>query len=126
MPLQPGLSADLTLVVARADLATSLGSGVVDVLGPPRVVALCEQATVSATDGHLGIGEVTLGTRVEIDHLRASALGAEISAHAELTAVDGRRLEFDVSATEGDTVIASGRIVRAVVDGPKFMDRLGS
>jgi len=126
MPLQPGLSARLSLVVASADLATSLGSGVVEVLGTPRVVALCEQSTVSATDGHLGDGQVTVGTRVEIDHLKASAVGAEVTAQAVLVAVDGRRLEFEVTVTEGPDVIAAGRIRRAVVDGRKFMDRLGS
>jgi len=126
MPLQPGLSADLTLVVTPADLATSLGSGVVEVLGTPRVVALCEQATVSATDGLLGDGEVTVGTRVEIDHLKASGVGAEVMAHAELVAVDGRRLEFEVTATERTDVIATGRIFRAVVDSRKFMSRIGS
>jgi len=126
MALQPGLSADLALVVDTDDLATSLGSGVVDVLGTPRVVALCEQATVAATDGHLGDGEVTVGTRVEIDHLRASAEGVEVVAHAILVSVDGRVLEFEVNATEGSTVIATGTIRRAVVDGERFMARLRS
>ncbi len=124
MPLQPGLSARLSLKVGPPDLATSLGSGVIEVLGTPRVVALCEQATVAATEGHLGSGQVSVGTRVELDHLRATAEGATVWARAELVAVEGRRLEFEVSATEGSDLIASGRIIRAVVHREKFLDRL--
>jgi len=124
MPLQPGLSAHLDLEVGAHDLATALGSGVIEVLATPRVVALCEQATVAATDGHLEPGQVSVGTRVELDHLKATAEGATVSAHAELVAVDGRRLEFEVRATEGAHHIASGTIIRAVVDREKFIDRL--
>ncbi len=125
MPLEPGLSAHVDLVVSGDDLATAIGSGEVEVLATPRVVALCEEATVLATDGRLEPGEVTVGTRIEIDHTRASIVGASVTAHAELRSVDGRRLVFSVTATEGDNTIATGLISRAVVDRRKFTDRLG-
>lgn len=126
MPLQTGLSAQVHLVVTAEDLAPAIGSGVVDVLATPRVIALCEQATVAATDGHLGDGEVTVGTRIELDHTRASSLGASITAQADLQDVDGRRLVFAVLATDGDDVVAVGTISRFVVDRQRFIDRLGS
>ncbi len=126
MALQTGLSAQVELVVGNDDLAPAIGSGVVDVLGTPRVIALCEQATVAATDGHLGDGEATVGTRIEIDHTRASSVGASITAHAELSEVDGRRLVFAVNATDDGEVVATGTISRLVIDKQRFIDRLGS
>lgn len=126
MPLQPGLSARVHLVISGDDLATAIGSGVVEVLATPRVVALCEQATVLATEGHLEPGEATVGTRIEIDHTRASIIGASVTARAELQSVDGRRLVFAVTATDGGNTIATGLIDRTVVDRRKFTDRLSS
>jgi len=125
MPLQPGLSAHVELTVANEDLATTVHSGLIDVLATPRVVALCEQATVLATQDHLEAGQITLGTRIELDHSRASISGATVVARAKLSSVEGRRLVFEVTATEGDYVIASGLIGRAIVDRQAFTDRLG-
>ncbi len=124
MALQPGLSAHVDLVVSGADLATAIGSGEVEVLATPRVVALCEEATVLATDGHLQEGEVSVGTRVELDHLQPTLAGSTVRAHASLEEVDKRRLIFSVKATEDDITIATGRIVRVVVDHQRFSDRL--
>ena len=103
-----------------ADTAAALGSGDVDVLGTPRVVALCEAATLAAVAGVLESGQTTVGTRVELDHLRPSAVGTHITAHATLTSVDGRRLTFDVEASDADQVIARGVVVRALVDRSRF------
>src|SRR5690348_13511913 len=94
--MQPGSAASVELVVSAGDTATAIGSGDVPVLATPRVVALVEQATVMAVTGSLGEGQTTVGVRVELDHLRASALGARVVAIATLVDIDGRRLAFDV------------------------------
>jgi predicted thioesterase len=70
-----------------------------------------------AVDG----GQTTVGTRIELDHLKPSYVGATVSARARLSAVDGRRLTFDVEVLEGDTVVARGIVVRAVVDRARFV-----
>jgi fluoroacetyl-CoA thioesterase len=117
MPLQPGLSARVELTVTDADTAISLGSGDVPVLGTPRLVALCEEATVAAVAAALEPGQTTVGTRVELDHLAPSRVGERVAAEAELTQVDGRRLTFDVRVGE----VARGRVHRVVVDRDRFV-----
>ena len=119
-----GLHASVVLVVAHDDTAVALGSGDVPVLGTPRVVALVEEATVAAVREALGDGQTTVGTHVEVEHLRPSAVGVSVQAQATLEVVDDRRLEFAVRVTEGGREVARGRVVRAVVDREEFLSRL--
>lgn len=121
--LTPGLSATATLTVTEADTAVALRSGDVPVLATPRVVALAEEATVAAVAGALGPGRTTVGTRVELEHLAPSVLGAIVVAQARLDAVDGRRLTFTVSVVDGPTEVARGRVDRVVVERERFLAR---
>ena len=120
MEFPAGLTASVELTVTAADTAQALGSGDVPVLATPRVVALVEAATVAAVAAHLGEGQTTVGTRVELDHLRPSAVGALVQAEAELVAVDGRRLTFAVRVLEGDREVARGTVHRTLVDRARF------
>lgn len=106
--------------MTRADTARALGSGDVEVLGTPRVLALTEAATVQAAAASLGPGQTTVGTRVELDHLAPSGVGATVRAEATLVYRTGRRLTFDVRVTQGDRTVATGRINRAIVDRDAF------
>ena len=119
-----GSTASVNLLVTVADTAIALGSGEVPVLATPRVVALAEAASVAATAGTLPAGSTSVGTRIELDHLAATAVGRTVTAEATLSAVDGRRLEFDVAVREGATVVARGRIHRVVVDRARFLARV--
>jgi fluoroacetyl-CoA thioesterase len=123
--LQVGLGARVEMVVTEADTAQSLGSGDVPVLATPRLVALAEAATVRATAGRLDPGTTTVGTRVDLEHLAASGSGATVVATAKLSTVDGRRLGFAVTVTDGDTVVARGRVERAIVDRARFLANVG-
>jgi len=122
--LVPGLRATVSLTVSDADTAIALGSGDVPVLGTPRVVALCEQATCAALAGHLDPGRTTVGTRVELDHLAATAVGRTVHAEAVLVEVDGPRLRFYVRAHDGDTDLAVGSVRRVAVDVERFLGKL--
>jgi predicted thioesterase len=114
----------VALEVSEADTAVALGSGDVPVLGTPRVVALVEEATVAAVAKALGPEQTTVGTRVELDHLAATPVGRGVTAQATLTAVDGRKLAFDVVVHDGETVAAKGTVQRVVVDRQRFLERL--
>jgi fluoroacetyl-CoA thioesterase len=118
--IEPGLRAAVDATVTAADTALALGSGDVEVLGTPRVVALAEAATVAAVAGHLEPGSTTVGTRVELDHLAPSPVGAPVRAEAMLAAVHGRRLTFTVTVSQEGRVVAGGSVVRAVVDRVRF------
>ncbi|KWV30593.1 thioesterase family protein [Micromonospora rifamycinica] len=122
-PFPPGLTARVELTVTDADTARAVGSGDVPVLGTPRVLALAEAATVAATAAGMPAGRTTVGVRVELAHLAATPVGRTVVAHARLAEADGRRLLFEVTVTDGDVTVASGRIERALVDRQRFVER---
>lgn len=118
-----GLSARVELTVTDADTAQAVGSGDVPVLATPRVVALVEAATVAATATRMAPGMTTVGTRVELEHRAATPVGRTVVARAVLGTVDGRRLAFEVSVSDGDQVVAEGRVDRVLVDRHRFVAR---
>lgn len=122
-PFTPGLSARVELTVTDSDTAQAVGSGDVPVLGTPRVLALAEAATVAATATRMPPGMTTVGSRVELDHRAPTPVGRTVVAQARLAKVDGRRLLFEVSVTDGETVAAAGRIERILVDRHRFVER---
>ncbi len=117
----PGLKGDRTLVVADRDTATHLGSGTVEVLGTPAVLALAEGACCDAVAGGLADGETSVGAWAEIEHLRAVPVGTHVCAHAVLTGHHGRRLEFTVTVEAGGDTIARVRHRRILVDRERFL-----
>jgi len=124
--LTPGLTATADLTVSATDLAPAHRSGDVPVLATPRLVALCEEATVAAVAAHLGPGETTVGTSVELEHLAPSTAGEAVTATAILEEIAGRRLGFAVTARRGGLLVARGRIERVVVDRARFAARAGA
>ena len=123
----PGLGAEITHLVGEGDTATAMGSGDVPVLATPRLLALAESATVAAIAGTLSSDTTSVGTRVELEHLVASPVGARVSVRAELVGVDGRMLRFEIVAEHPDgRVVAHGRISRVVVDRVRFLQRSGA
>jgi predicted thioesterase len=126
--LAVGLTARLDRVVTESDTALALGSGDVPVLATPRLLAWLEAATVAAVAEALPAGSTSVGTRVEVEHLAASRVGADVALTASLAHVDGRLLRFEVAAEEeradGPVVVATGRVTRVVVDRERFLARL--
>jgi predicted thioesterase len=116
-----GASAQLELTVTDADTAQAIGSGDVPVLGTPRVLALAEAATVRALARRLESGTTTVGTRVDLEHRAPTPVGRTVLADATLAKVDGRRLTFEVTVRDGDTVVAQARIERVLVDRQRFL-----
>jgi fluoroacetyl-CoA thioesterase len=112
----------LRFTVTDDDTAAALGSGSLPVLGTPRLLAWCEAATCAALD--LPEGRTSVGTRVALEHLAASAVGATVFVTAAVAYVDGRLVRFTVEARTGDVLVGSGEITRVVVDAERFMSRL--
>lgn len=118
-----GLKGEAKLTVGEADTAKALGSGDVDVLGTPRLVALFEQATVEALSGILDDEQTTVGMRVQIDHLQPTPIGADVVVEAYLDKIEGRRIGFTVTASDTGGLVAAGKVTRVVVDRTKFMSK---
>lgn len=121
------LKGEAMILVNSAYTAIAARSGSLEVLGTPYMIALMEKATCSACDSLLDEGETTVGTAINITHDKASGLGELIKASATLKAVDGRKLTFDVIATDSkEDIIGKGTITRFVVNGERFMSKVES
>jgi predicted thioesterase len=119
-----GLSYTATTTVNQNNTALALGSGDMEVFATPAMVALMENAAMNAVAPHLEAGQTTVGTQITTSHIKASALGATVSATATLTAVDGRSLTFAITAREGDKIIGEGSHTRFIVDRERFLAKL--
>lgn len=126
VPVKPGLSADAVLTVGDADTAISIKSGDVPVLATPRVIALCEEASVKALLGELGPRETSVAMQVQLDHLAPTAVGHVVTAEATVEKVNGRRVTFTVSVSDERGLVAVGRVTRVVVDIERFLDKTRS
>ena len=122
--LEKGLKHLSVMVVNEGNTAEFIGSGDMAVLATPAMVALMENAAMMAVALHLGEGETTVGSMISTSHLKPSKVGRSISAIAELTEVEGRKLVFKISAYDGDTLIGEGDHVRYVVNREKFLAKL--
>jgi predicted thioesterase len=117
--------ATLSFTVTDADTAAALGSGDLPVLGTPRLLAWCEAATCAAVEGSLE-GSTSVGTRVSLEHLAASAVGEPLQVTATLSHRDGRLLRFAVEATDSrGRLVGQGEVTRVAVDPERFLARLG-
>lgn len=115
-----GSSAEVHLVVGDSDTAIAYQSGDVPVLATPRVLALAEQAAVAAIGTEVEPGQTTVGIYADVQHVKATAVGASVTARATVVAVDGRKLSFDFTVTEGEDTVAQGTHRRVVVDRDRF------
>ena len=122
--LQEGIFHDSYLIVAASDTAKTHGSGDMEVLATPRLVALMENAAMLSVAPSLADGETTVGSEIAITHLAPSAIGAEVVATAVLEKMEGRKLTFSVSAKEGNKLIGEGKHVRYIVDRQRFLSKL--
>jgi predicted thioesterase len=119
--MQEGLEGTVELTVAEADTARSIGSGDVDVLATPRIVALCERAAVAALSGALDENQTTVGTRVVLDHTAPTVVGGVATATARLEHLDGKTLSFALEVSDEAGVVARGTHTRVIVDRERFV-----
>lgn len=112
-------------IVNSKNTAIAAASGSLPVFGTPFMIALMEKATCNAISDSLEEGETTVGTKIDVTHDKASAIGNVITASATLINADGRRLIFEVCAKdENDNVVGKGTIERFVVSSEKFMKKV--
>ncbi|HTW22383.1 MAG TPA: hotdog domain-containing protein [Candidatus Baltobacteraceae bacterium] len=111
-----GLEATIDRVVLPEHTIQHVNPNLPPVFSTPSMIGLMEHATVQAVMPTLPPGFITVGTRIEVDHLKAVPNGATVRAHAKLAGYKGRFLIFDVEARSGEHVIGRGRVFRAIVD----------
>jgi fluoroacetyl-CoA thioesterase len=115
----------LSFTVTSADTARALASGDLAVLGTPRLLAWMEQATLVCLAPLLAADETSVGTRIELEHLAATRVGATVALTAELVHTDGRLRRFSVAAQDaGGRLLGTATVTRVVVDRERFMQRV--
>ncbi len=119
--LTPGLIGEIKVIVTEAHTAASLGSGLVPVLGTPMLVGLMEGAAVQSLAGCLPPGQTSVGGRIDVRHLAPTPVGMRVRARAELTKVQGRRLEFRVEAWDEVEQIGTATHERFIVAVERFV-----
>ena len=122
--VEVGLNHTSELMVTDAVTAVRMGSGDMPVLATPAMMALMENAAMLAVADELPEGSTTVGGHIASSHLRPSKIGDVVRAVAEVTKVDGRKIEFKVSAYSGDVLLGEGTHLRFVVDRERFMSKI--
>ena len=123
-PVPVGAKGKFEQMVETRHLASELDSSLAAVLSTPTMIAMMEQAAIEAIRPFLDAGESSVGMTIEVSQTAATPPGHRARAEAEVTKVEGRRLEFSVRAFDDVEQIGSGSHRRAVIDASKFNDRL--
>lgn len=120
-----GRTSTREFVVSEADTAAAVGSGSLPVLGTPVLLAWCEAVTCDV----LGLTDpqTSVGTRVALEHVAASKVGATVAVTATVAYLDGKLVRFVVEARDAASqkLLGSGEVTRVVVDVERFLGRLG-
>jgi predicted thioesterase len=124
--IEIGLRHTSELIVTDAMTAIEVGSGDMPVLATPIMMALMENAAMLAVREQLPEGCTTVGGHIESSHLRPSRIGDIITAVAEVTQVDGKKIFFKVAAYCGEILLGEGTHLRFIVDRKRFMEKLNS
>jgi predicted thioesterase len=90
------------------------------VFSTPAMIGLMEMASSQAVRPALPAGSITVGVRIEVDHVKAVTAGAHVKVVSRLVEIEGRRLIFEAEARSGDDVIGRGRIFHAIVEHSRF------
>jgi fluoroacetyl-CoA thioesterase len=126
-PIPLGAKGTFTLRVTPAHLANQFKDAMLpQVFATPMMILAMENAALNAIRGYLEAGESAVGTAVDIRHLAATPVGHDVTAEAEVTGVDGRRVAFKVSARDETEEIGSGTHERMVVDMRRLDQRLAA
>ncbi|MEW5718262.1 MAG: thioesterase family protein [Chloroflexota bacterium] len=122
--LKVGLSAEVSEFVSEQLTAVSVRSGLVSAYATPSMLALMENASVTAIQKSLSKGQTSVGVEVNVKHLAATPVGVRVRARADVIAIEGRRVTFKVEAWDPTEKIGEGTHTRVIVDAARFKDKV--
>jgi fluoroacetyl-CoA thioesterase len=126
-PIPLGVKGTFTLRVMPAHLANRFKDAMLpEVFATPMMITAMENAALNAIRGYLEPSESAVGTAVDVRHLAATPVGHEVTAEAEVTSIDGRRIMFRVNARDEKEEIGRGTHERMIVDLRRLDERLGA
>lgn len=122
--LKIGLKLIKSYIVKSEHAAKHVGSGEVEALSTPAMIAFMEMTARQCVKSKLTVGDITVGTRVDIRHLSPVPIGENLKVTAELLEVDKRRLIFNVKAEWRNEVVGTGKHERFIVNKEHFLEKL--
>ena len=123
MEITVGMKGEVGTTVEREDTALEVGSGSLLVYATPCMVALMEGAACEAIAEALGENQTTVGTALNIEHISATPVGLEVRAEAEVTAVEGKVITFEIKAFDEAGEIGRGTHKRVLINSQKFLEK---
>ena len=123
MEITVGMKGEVATLAEREDTAKEVGSGSLLVYATPCMVALMEGAACEAIQEALSDSQTTVGTELNIQHISATPVGLEVRAEAEVIAVDGKVITFEVKAFDEAGEIGKGTHKRVIVNTQKFLEK---
>lgn len=118
-----GIKGSCSILTDESTSAKTMGSGTLDVFATPAMAALMEKTAWQSIAPYLQEGQGSVGTRLDITHDAATPLGMTVTCKSELIQVDGRRLVFEVTASDDKEIIGRGTHERFIIDNDKFLTK---
>lgn len=119
--IEPGLEGRFERVVPQEWTLAHMDGNWPAVFTTPAMIGMMEMASSFAVRASLPAGSITVGVRIEVEHLKPVPVGAIVTAISRLAEVDGRRLVFECEARSGEEVIGRGRVFHAIVEHTRFL-----
>ena len=121
--METGIKGYIEVTVDEKNIASSLGSGVVDVFATPCLIGSMEEAAKTSVAPFLEEGMTTVGTKINVSHDAATPIGMKVRVESVLTEIDGRRLVFTVKAWDDCGPVGQGTHERFIVKLDRFMEK---
>lgn len=122
--IKPGLSLTLTKKVLQDDTAARYGSGLVEVFATPAMIAFMEQTALRTILPFLPGGYNSVGTAVDIVHLKATPVDAEVTCTATVVSAEGRKIVFQVEVIDAEGMAGKGTHTRYIINTSEFMAKV--
>ena len=119
-----GMLREETFLVEEQHTAYHIGSGDEKVLGTPWMISFMERVSNRLIAEHLPEGRMSVGVHVDVKHLAATPMKAQIRVRAEVLEVIKNRVKLTIEAWDGEEKIGEGTHLRAVVEKNRFMARV--
>ena len=121
--LAVGIKGSASFLVEESKTAKVVGSGNVELLSSPMMIALMEKAAWTSVAPYLPEGTGTVGILLEVKHVKPTPVGMRVSAESELIEIKGKRLVFRITASDEQGLIGEGIHERAMVDEVSFQEK---
>lgn len=123
MAVEIGIKGLAQTLVEQEDTAKSVGSGDLLVYATPCMVALMEGAACESVAPFLAQGESSVGTMMNVSHTSATPVGMEVRAESVVTAVDGRKITFEITAYDECGEIGKAIHERVIIKAERFLEK---